>query len=205
VGIVASQVLERVARPVFLVALSGEIGKGSGRSVPGCDLHAALARCAPLLEKWGGHRMAAGLTIRRERLEEFRAAFNSACAEQLRPDDLVATQRVDAVVTIGELSGDLERLVRALEPTGIGNPNPVFGLEGLRIEGRLRPMGDRHVRFALTDGHAVLQAVAFGTREEVERVAGAARGPLRAAVRIERDTWQGHDRIEGRLVALAAE
>ncbi len=205
VGIVASRVLERVARPVFLVALSGGTGKGSGRSVPGCDLHAALARCAPLLETWGGHRMAAGLTIRRERLEAFRAAFDAACAEQVAPADLVPTQRVDAVVSIGALSGDLETLVRALEPTGIGNPAPVFGLEGLRIEGRLRPMGERHVRFALTDGRDVLDAVAFGVREDVERVVRAGRGPLRAAVRIERDTWQGRDRIEGRLVTLAAE
>ncbi len=205
VGIVASRVLEQVARPVFLVAVSGDLGKGSGRSVPGCDLHASLARCAPLLEKWGGHRMAAGLTIRAERLEEFRTAFNDACAEQVAPADLVPTQRVDAVVTIDELSGDLERLVRALEPTGIGNPNPVFGLHGVRIEGRLRPMGERHVRFALTDGRGVLDTVSFGVREEVERVAASARGPLRAAVRLERDTWQGRDRIEGRLVTLAAE
>jgi single-stranded-DNA-specific exonuclease len=205
VGIVASRVVERVARPVFLVAVSGEVGKGSGRSVPGCDLHAALARCAPLLEKWGGHRMAAGLTIRRERIDAFREAFNAACAEQIAPAELVPTQRVDAVVSIDQLDDELERLVRALEPTGIGNPGPVFGLEGLRVEGRLRPMGERHVRFALTDGRGVLEAVAFGAREEVERVVGGARGPLRAAVRLERDTWQGRDRLEGRLVALAAE
>ena len=204
VGIVASRVLERVARPVFLVAVHEGIGKGSGRSVGGCDLHAALARCAPLLEKWGGHRMAAGLTIRAERIEAFRAAFNAACAEQVGPDDLVPTQRVDAVVAVGDLSDGLERLVRALEPTGVGNPGPVFGLEGVRLEGRLRPVGTDHVRLALGDGSGVLEAVAFGAREEVERVIGAARGPLRAAVRLERDTWQGRDRLEGRLVALAA-
>ena len=205
VGIVASRVLERVARPVFLIALEGEIGKGSGRSVPACDLHAALARCAPLLEKWGGHRMAAGLTIRRERLDAFRTAFNAACAAQLDPATLAPTQRVDAVVSFEQLTGELERLVRALEPTGMGNPNPVFGVRGVRVEGRLRPMGDRHVRLALTDGRGVLETVAFGVREDVERVVGAARGPLRAAVRLERDTWKGRDRLEGRLVALAAE
>jgi len=205
VGIVASRVLERVARPVFLIALDGEVGKGSGRSVPACDLHAVLARCAPLLEKWGGHRMAAGLTIRRERLDAFRTAFNAACAAQVEPAVLVPTQRVDAVVPLDQLTGNLERLVRALEPTGVGNPNPVFGLEGVRVEGRLRPMGDRHVRLALTDGRGVLETVAFGAREEVERVVGGARGALRAAVRLERDTWKGRDRLEGRLVALAAE
>jgi len=207
VGIVASRIQERIGRPVFLVALEGATGKGSGRSVAGCDLHAALARCAPLLERWGGHRMAAGLTVRRDRLGEFRSAFNAACAEQLGPAAPVPTQRVDAVVAVGDLvggaAGDLERLLRALEPTGVGNPGPVFGIEGLRIRGGLRPMGERHVRFALTDGVDAIETVAFGTREEVERVAGAARGPLRAALRLERDTWQGRDRIEGRLVCLA--
>jgi single-stranded-DNA-specific exonuclease len=205
VGIVASRVLERVARPVFLIALEGEVGKGSGRSVAGCDLHAALARCAPLLEKWGGHRMAAGLTIRRDRLDAFRVAFNAACAAQVDPAALAPTQRVDAVVPLDQLTDELERLVRALEPTGIGNPNPVFGVQGVRVEGRLRPMGERHIRLALTDGRGVLETVAFGAREEVERVVGGARGPLRAAVRLERDTWKGRDRLEGRLVALAAE
>jgi single-stranded-DNA-specific exonuclease len=205
VGIVASRVLERVARPVFLIALDGDVGRGSGRSVAGCDLHAALARCAPHLEKWGGHRMAAGLTIRRERLDAFKAAFDAACAAQLDPATLAPTQRVDAVLPLEQLTDELERLVRALEPTGIGNPNPVFGMRGVRVEGRLRPMGERHIRLALTDGRGVLEAVAFGAREEVERVVGGARGPLRAAVRLERDTWKGHDRLEGRLVALAAE
>jgi single-stranded-DNA-specific exonuclease len=205
IGIVASRVQERLARPVFLIALDGETGKGSGRSVAGCDLHAALERCAPLLEKWGGHRMAAGLTIARGRLDAFREAFNAACAEQVAVASLVPTQRVDAVVPIGELTDELERLVRALEPTGMGNPSPVFGLEGLSLRGGLRPIGERHVRLALTDGRAVLETVAFGAREEVERVVGAARGPLRAAVRLERDTWNGRDRLEGRLVALAAD
>jgi single-stranded-DNA-specific exonuclease len=205
IGIVASRVQERVARPVFLIALDGATGKGSGRSVAGCDLHAVLARCAPLLEKWGGHRMAAGLTIARDRVDAFRAAFTAACAEQVAVETLVPTQRVDAVVPIGDLTDELERLVRALEPTGIGNPNPVFGLEGLSLRGGLRPIGERHVRLALTDGRTALETVAFGAREEVERVVGAARGPLRAAVRLERDTWNGHDRLEGRLVTLAAE
>jgi single-stranded-DNA-specific exonuclease len=149
--------------------------------------------------------MAAGLTIRRDRLAAFREAFNAACGAQVATDALVPTQRVDAVLALGDLTGDLERLVRALEPTGVGNPGPVFGLEGLRLQGGLRRMGERHARFTLTDGTALLEVVAFGTREEVEQIVGSARGPLRAAIRLERDTWRGRDRLEGRLVGLAAE
>jgi len=205
IGIVASRVQERIARPIFLVALDGEVGKGSGRSVAGCDLHAALEPCAPLLEKWGGHRMAAGLTVRREHLDAFRAAFNAACAAQLAGAQLVPSQRVDAVLGVGDLSAELEALLRSLEPTGIGNPGPVFGLSGVRVQGAPKRIGDRHVRLTLTDGSASLETVAFGVREEVEQALARSPRSLRAAVRLERDSWQGRDRLQGRLVALAAE
>jgi single-stranded-DNA-specific exonuclease len=200
IGIVASRVVERIARPAFLVALDGDLGKGSGRSVPRCDLHRALARCAPLLDRWGGHRMAAGLTVRRDRLDAFRAGFNAAVAEQVAVADLVATQRVDAVLTIGELTGDLEKLLRHLEPTGMGNPGPVFGLDGLSALSP-RPIGERHIRFTLSDGTGRLRTVAWGVREEVER-ALAGTGRLRAAVRLEHDSYLGVESVEGRLVAL---
>jgi single-stranded-DNA-specific exonuclease len=197
--------VERIARPVFLVAFDGDIGKGSGRSVPRCDLHAALARCSGLLERWGGHRMAAGLTVHRDRLDAFRAAFNAACAEQVAPAELVPTQRVDAVLRLDEVTEEFERLLRALEPTGIGNPGPVFGLEGLALAGPAKPIGERHIRLTLTDGRARLRTVAWGVREEVERVlAGAPAGTLRAAVRLDHDSFLGQESVEGRLVTLEA-
>jgi single-stranded-DNA-specific exonuclease len=204
IGIVASRVVERIARPAFLIAVDGDLGKGSGRSVSRCDLHAALAKCAPLLDRWGGHRMAAGLTVRRDRLDAFREAFNAAVAEQVAVEDLVATQRVDAVLTVGELTGELEKFLRHLEPTGMGNPGPVFGLGGLSAAGAARPIGERHIRFTVTDGTGRLRTVAWGVREEVER-ALAAGGSLRAAVRLEHDSYLGIESVEGRLVALGPE
>jgi len=203
IGIVASRVVERIARPTFLVALDGEVGKGSGRSAGRCNLHAALADCAGLLEKWGGHRMAAGLTVRRDRLAAFTDAFNRACAAQIGHDELVPTQRVDSVLPLAELTLDFERLVRALEPTGMGNPGPVFGVEGVSLAGAPRAIGEQHCRFTITDGRARLRTVAWGGRDEVTRILGAAGGPLRVAVRLERDDWQGQEQLEGRLVALA--
>ena len=202
IGIVASRVVERIARPTFLVAFDGELGKGSGRSVPRCDLHLALARCADQLEKWGGHHMAAGVTVRRERLDAFRAAFNRACAEQVVAAELAPSQRVDALIAIEALTGDLERALQALEPTGIGNPGAVFGLAGLTLEGPPRRVGDHHVRLTLHDGTGSLRVVGFGVREEVERVVQGSAGPFRAAIRLERDTWQGRDELQGRLVAF---
>ena len=204
VGVVASKLVERIARPAILVAFDGDLGKGSGRSVARCDLHQALAQCAPLLEKWGGHRMAGGITLRRGRLEAFREAFNRACAAQVAPAELVPSQRVDAVVGVRDLTLELERALHWLEPTGMGNPGVVFGLENLRLEGAPRPVGADHVRLVLADGAGRLPVIAFGLREEVARVVAGAEGRYRAAVRLHRDTWQGRDEIEGRLVTFEA-
>ena len=204
VGIVASKVVERIARPAILVAFDGDLGKGSGRSVSRCDLHRALASCAGQLEKWGGHRMAAGVTLRRERLGAFRDAFNRACAEQVAPGELAPSQRVDAVLRIRDLTDELERSLRWLEPTGMGNPGPVFGLENVRLAVPPRPAGPRNLRLILEDGGSRLRVVAFGQREEIERVVGGSAGPFRAAVRLQRDTWQGRDELEGRLLAFEA-
>src|SRR6266850_1022562 len=123
IGIVASRLVERYGRPTFLVGWEkeGGVGRGSGRSVAGFDLHAALHRVAPHLEKYGGHVMAAGLTIRRERFEDFRVAFLEVAGELLSPDDLVPAQRVDLELPLGLVSDELEKLIRYLEPCGPGN------------------------------------------------------------------------------------
>ena len=86
----------------------------------------------------------------------------------------------------------------------MGNPGPVFGVENLAVTGPTRPIGERHVRFTLSDGSGELRTVAWGVREEVEEVVRAARGPLRAALKLERDVYLGREFLEGRLVALAA-
>ncbi|MFI5279676.1 MAG: single-stranded-DNA-specific exonuclease RecJ [Gemmatimonadales bacterium] len=203
IGIVASRVVERIARPVFMVAFDGEVGKGSGRSVPRCNLYEALARCAPHLERWGGHKMAAGLTVHRAQLETFRAEYNAACAAQVRPEDLVPTQRVDAILSLGDITEDFERMLRHLEPTGMGNPGPVFGLDGVELAGPTKAIGEKHVRFTLADGTARLRTIAWGMREEVERVT-ARGGRLKAAVKLDHDSWLGRETVEGRLVTLAA-
>lgn len=133
IGIVASRLVERFHRPAFLIGFDGDLGRGSGRSIDGFDLHDALHHCDDLLERYGGHRMAAGLTITRVRFAEFRERFLSLAAARLTEADLVPTQRVDLVVALGELQEEMERFLRHLEPCGMGNPSPVFGVRGLRL------------------------------------------------------------------------
>ncbi|MDQ3137540.1 MAG: single-stranded-DNA-specific exonuclease RecJ, partial [Gemmatimonadota bacterium] len=135
VGIVASRVVERYGRPAFLIAFDGDVGKGSGRSISRFDLHAALSSCGDLLERYGGHQMAAGLTIRRDRLEEFRERFGDIARDTLGADDLGPEQRVDLEIALPEATRELERMCRHLEPCGSGNASPVFGVRGARFAG----------------------------------------------------------------------
>jgi single-stranded-DNA-specific exonuclease len=200
IGIVASRLVERYGRPTFLIAWEGEQGRGSGRSVAGLDLHGALRRVAPLLEKFGGHAMAAGLTIRRDRFDEFRIAFLRVTGELLGPDDLAPAQHVDLELPLRLVSAELEKLIRYLEPCGAGNPSPVFGVRGARATSAKR-VGTNHLRFDLDDGSGVLPAIGFRWADAVPDA--WLREPLDVAFRLERDEWKGRTRLQARIAALA--
>ena len=200
VGIVASRVVERYGRPTFLIAFDGDIGKGSGRSISRFDLHAALLSCGDLLERFGGHQMAAGLTIRRERLEEFRERFGAIAREALRPDDLGPEQRVDLEIGLGEATRELEKLCRHLEPCGAGNSSPVFGVRGVRFAGRAR-VGKGHLKGALDDGRTRLPVIGFQWADRVLPWLGD--GLVDAAFRLECNEWNGQTTLQARLCALS--
>jgi single-stranded-DNA-specific exonuclease len=199
IGIVASRLVERFARPAILVALEGEEGRGSGRSIPGFDLHEALVACASHLSRFGGHPMAAGLSLSRAAVPAFREAFNQVARARLEPEDLVPTRRVDLVVSLDQMDLRLEKMLRALEPCGPGNPGPVFGVAGVRARDP-RVVGGRHLRFVLDDGAGRLQGIGFDWAERVPE--GWMAGPLDVAFRLERDDWQGFEGIQARVVDI---
>jgi single-stranded-DNA-specific exonuclease len=202
IGIVASRLVERYGRPTFLIGWEpgSELGRGSGRSISGFDLHGALHRVRAHLEKYGGHTMAAGFTIRRDRFDDFRIAFLGVAGELLTPDDLAPSQRVDLELPLASLSEDLERLIRHLEPCGAGNPAPVFGVRNVRAVGPRR-VGTNHLRFTLDDGSGVLPAIGFRWADVVpEDWLGE---PLDVAFRLERDDWQGRVTLQARIACLA--
>jgi single-stranded-DNA-specific exonuclease len=198
VGIVASRVVERYGRPTFLIAFDGDIGKGSGRSISRFDLHSALLCCGDLLERFGGHQMAAGLTIRRENLDAFRERFGGLARETLAPEDLGPEQRVDLEVGLHEITYELERLCRYLEPCGTGNPGPVFGVRGVRLAGRCR-VGQGHLKGTLDDGRYRLPVIGF---QWADRVPWLNDGPVDAAFRLELNEWNGLLSLQARLCAL---
>ena len=199
VGIVASRVVERYGRPTFLIAFDGEIGKGSGRSTSRFDLHAALLSCGDLLERYGGHRMAAGLTIQRDRLDAFRDRFGDIARETLAPEDLGPEQRVDLEVGLHEVTRDLERLCRYLEPCGQGNPSPVFGVRGVRWTNR-SVVGSGHLKGMLDDGNCRVSIIGF---QWADRVPWLGNDLVDAAFRIECNEWNGTSTLQARLCALS--
>ncbi len=196
IGIVASRIAERYHRPAILIALDGELGTGSGRSIPGFDLLGALHASAAQLERYGGHRAAAGLTVRRDRLEELRDAIERHAESVLTEDLLHPLERIDAIVSGTELGLGFAEELRALEPCGMGNPQPKLMVPGARFEDP-RPMGEdgKHLRFTVTSGGTRARAVSFGCDG---RLGVEARTPVDATFRLERNVWNGA--VEPRLL-----
>ncbi len=198
VGIVASRIAERRHRPVVVVSFAdeqAEEGTGSGRSISGFDLLGGLQACAGTLQGFGGHRAAAGCTLRRAELEAFRAAFCAHAEATLTPDLLERRARADAVVSGDELGIELAEELERLAPFGIGNPQPRLLVPAAELL-EPRPMGEgRHLRFAVASGGRRARAVAFQTTSLPE-------GFVDATFVLERNEWNGV--VEPRLVLQGA-
>ncbi|MBV9309517.1 MAG: hypothetical protein JOZ73_01720, partial [Solirubrobacterales bacterium] len=159
------------------------------------DLLEALHRAASELERYGGHRAAAGLTVRAERIGPLREALEAYAEQVLDPDQLQPVERVDAIVSGSDLGLTLAEELALLEPCGCGNPPPRLLVPGARF-GEVRSMGEgRHARFSVSSGGALARAVAFGCDGRLEVEAGE---PADATFRLERNVWNGA--VEPRLV-----
>lgn len=166
VGIVASRLQRRHHRPTFVVGFDAMgVGKGSGRSIEGLSLVAALARCEGLLEKFGGHEMAAGLTMRQENFEEFRSIFTQAAREMLTDGQLQRCLRLDAELHLGDVNLDLLAEHDALQPFGTENRQPLFFSRGVSLAGEPRLMKEKHHSFLLRQGRGRCRAVWWNSAE----------------------------------------
>jgi single-stranded-DNA-specific exonuclease len=195
IGIVASRLVERHHRPVVVISLDGEGGgRGSGRSIPGFDLLAALETCAEHLEGFGGHRAAAGLQLRADKLDAFQVAFAAHATAVLGPDDLRRTERIDAMVGGEGLGIDLAEELERLAPFGMGNPGVRLLVPAARVRD-VRTMGEgKHARFSLHSGSHRALGVAFGRAT----LGVGEDDPVDATVRLEVNRWNGS--VEPRLV-----
>jgi single-stranded-DNA-specific exonuclease len=200
IGIVASRIVERHHRPTLMIALDGESGRGSGRSISPYDLHAGLAACSEHLVRFGGHRAAAGFELAAGDVDALRRAFVRHAASSLTPQDLIPEERVDALVPGTALGLGLAEELARLEPFGMGNPQPTLLVPAARL-GDARSMGEdgQHCRFTLSSGGARARGVAF--RTSAGSVAGCGDEPHDVALRLELNRWNGT--VEPRVILSA--
>ena len=160
IGIVASKLVDLYSKPCILVCFEGDEGKSSGRSLPHFDLFNAVSSTADLLERFGGHEMAVGLTIKRENFEEFRKKLIEYTAERIK-GEYVNEITVDTVVKSNDISLDVVDELKKLEPFGEKNPVPIFLYKNMKIEAIRTLSNDRHLKLSLKDNQYIYDAIGF--------------------------------------------
>ncbi len=199
VGLVASRLVEQYRRPAVVIALAGGAGRGSARSVDGFHLLESLEVCRAHLAGYGGHAMAAGLSIAAEEISAFRRSFHEVAASRL-PREVAGRLHVDAEVPLSDLTLRLAADLDRLAPFGPGNPSPVLAVRGVRTVAQ-RLVGDgAHLRFGVTDGDAFVEAIGFAMAAQGELLTFTG-APVDLAFVLERDRFDPR-RIRMRLRAL---
>lgn len=202
VGIVAARLVDRFHRPSIVIAMNEEgIGKGSARTVEGFDLYQGLSECRDLLEAYGGHPSAAGLTIKESRLEEFRRRFCEVAAQWSSAGRTVPTLHVDAEVHLTDVNFGLIQEFESLHPFGAGNPEPTLAVRGLDVVDA-RVVGEKHLKLRVRQGRSyIFDGIGFrmGSLEDLGLRAGR---PVDLAFSPERNHWNGYDRVQLRIKAL---
>ncbi len=194
-GIVASRILEKYHRPTVIIGFHDGEGKGSARSIRGFHMVEGLGRCADLLEKFGGHEFAGGMSIKQEKLSLFSDRFEEAVRDKLAPEDLIPFLEVDAPLDFSEIGLSLVREINLLQPFGIGNPEPLFITEVIEITDRKVFNGG--ARFRLRKGNRTLGAVAFGLDEDFPGEPGK---KIDLVYRLSENEWNGTTSVELRIV-----
>ncbi len=198
VGIVAARLVEEFGLPTVMIALHEPVGKGSARSVPGFDMHAALGMCADELLGFGGHHMAAGVSISPDRLDAFRAKMDDVAQTRLTKEMRRPRIDVDAEAKLGEITLDFVRQLERLGPFGPGNMRPVLASRRVRAASPPRILKDTHLKLQLADGSVRRDAIAFGQAGS----AGLFAGPVDVAYVAEENIWAGKTQLQLRIESI---
>ena len=163
VGIVASRIAEKYFRPTVMIDTSESIARGSARSIPGFDLFSAISACSEYLDQFGGHEMAAGVTLSSENVEPFAAALEEYAGQYLSQEDIIDKLNIDAEVKLSQLREKTVCQLEKLEPFGQGNPRPVFASRGVRLAAPPRTVGARndHLQLVITDNATTVRCIGF--------------------------------------------
>ncbi|MGE5307845.1 MAG: single-stranded-DNA-specific exonuclease RecJ, partial [Deltaproteobacteria bacterium] len=189
-GIVASKLADRFYRPAILISMdaSGK-GRGSGRSIRNFHLFDGLHHCSSLLDNYGGHEHAVGMSIMQENIKAFRERLNEFAFEKLKINDLIPSVEIDMQINLSDITPSLMPEMKRLEPFGEGNPEPVFYTSGLSVKGQSRVLGRGALKFWVTDGRMTFPAIGFGMGS-LKASLDASRG-IDLVYRPKVDSWQG--------------
>jgi single-stranded-DNA-specific exonuclease len=199
VGIVAARLVDRFQRPAIVMAIDDQgMAKGSARTTGGFDLYQGLAACREILEGFGGHPSAAGVTLRESRIDEFRRRFSNVVAGWTHDGAKVPTLNVDAEVRLDEVNFQLIQEIGSLHPFGEGNPEPTFAVTGLEVMDS-RTVGEKHLKMTVRQGASLpFDSIGFGMKSLLERGIPS-RAPVDLAFTPELNHWNGRDRIQLRI------
>ena len=168
IGIVSSKITDMYFKPSILLSFEENgTGKGSGRSIPGFDLHQASTKCQDTLEKFGGHSMAVGVTIKKENLEKFREEFEKVAAEE-KTENIVPILNVDSKIDLNSVDKDVIESLKALEPFGEANKMPIFAFKNLRIDSIRALSEGKHLKLTLKEDNIIINAIGFNMGELAE-------------------------------------
>ena len=160
IGIVASKISEKFFKPTILICFEGEIGKGSGRSLPGFDLHEALVKSSEYLEKYGGHEMAVGVSLKKDMYNAFKTKFEEiAISGELK--DVIPVIKIDGIITSKDISRDTVKELEKLEPFGEKNKMPIFVYKNLKIDSIRALSEGKHLKLILKDDNLLINAIGF--------------------------------------------
>lgn len=165
IGIVSSKITEMYFKPSILLSFEGDdIGKGSGRSIPGFDLHDALMKCEDCIEKFGGHSMAIGITIKRENVEKLNHELEEIAIEE-KINEIVPIIKIDAKINLSEVNKEMVESLKELEPFGEGNKMPIFAFKNLKIDSIRALSEGKHLKLTLKDNNTIVNAIGFNMGE----------------------------------------
>jgi len=197
IGIVASRLVEKYHRPVALLSIHDGVGKGSVRSTAGIDVYAALEKCAHLIVEFGGHKYAAGLTVKEDKLAEFANCFNQAIAE-VYPEVKKSSLEIESDIKLSEIDAEVLKFLKMMRPFGPGNMRPVFMTDGVCIRGKIRILNDKHLKFKVKQDSITIDCIYFNSAEEIEQIESIKEN-MNIAFSIEENTWNGTTTIQLRI------
>ncbi|NOZ61946.1 MAG: single-stranded-DNA-specific exonuclease RecJ [Calditrichaeota bacterium] len=201
IGIVASRVVEKYYRPTVMISVDTEMGKGSARSINGFDIFEAIQQCEDLLVGYGGHKYAAGLTIEKDKIAEFRKRFNEIAKANLDDDLLQPKLRIDGRLRLADISPRLVQLLKLFAPFGPQNTRPIFQSDHLQVVGNPAIVGRNHLKFRVRQDGIVFDAIGFNLGDLIYRIEPGSQN-LDMAYVIEENTYMGRTQLQLRVKDL---